>query len=152
MHYLVNHVRSLLHSQDFRQEYCFYIGYAAIIGFVVQVVILDATIHDYLIVLGLQMISLLASALVFVSLNTHFQPSHRLTKMLYFVLTDGPWMGMIYYWFNDMVNRDIVIYLTLSMIATIIGGWLYDNMFDRCCDRGYRLKTLYQKHRKHRHP
>lgn len=149
MKYLISHVRSLVQSQDFWKEYCFYVCYASLMGFIVQVGILGVEIHDYIIVVCMQLLSLMASALIFVGLDHHFQPSSNYTKMLYFMLTNAPWLGLIYYRQDGMIGHDIVIYLTLSMTSTVIGWWLYDRMFDRCCDYGYRLKTLYIK-RKHR--
>lgn len=151
MKYRISHVRALLGSEEFWSEYCFYVCYAALIWFVVQVMILGVEMHDYMIVVSMQLFSLMASALIFVSLDNHFQPSNNATKMLYFMMTNAPWLGMIYYRQDGMMGDDMIIYLTLSMISTVIGGWLYDRMFDRCCDYGYRLKTLYMKYKETLH-
>lgn len=149
MKYWISHTRALLCSREFWQEYVFYMCYVAALWFVVQVMILHVEIHDYMAVLSLQIFSLLASAIVFVWLKTHYQPSNYRTKLWYFVLANGPWLWVIYYLFEWMLWPDLLIYALLMLLVTLIEWFFYDRMFDRCCDYAYRLKTLYRK-RKHR--
>lgn len=147
MKYLVWHIYHLICSREFWEEYVFYICYVALVGFIVQVMILDVEMHDYFAVLGLQMISIVGSAILFVSLKSHYQPSRHTTKVLYFLAANGPWLGMMYYWVNGMILSDVMIYGGLMIVVASVEWYFYDNLFDRCCDWSYRLKTLYYKHR-----
>ncbi len=148
---LLWHIRSLLQSREFWEEYMFYICYVAILWFIVQVMILNVDVHDYVVVLWLQMISIVGSALLFVSLKSHYQPSSCWTKMGYFLVANGPWLGIIYYYFDGMDWSQISTYVLLMIIVALVEGYFYDVLFDRCCDWAYRLKTLYRKRRKGHH-
>jgi hypothetical protein len=46
---------------------------------------------------------------------------------------------------------DLVSYTGMMLVATAIEWYTYDHLFDRCCDYGYRLKTLYRTRRKGHH-
>lgn len=149
--YWVSHVRTLLRSRDFWIEYCFYLCYVALLWFVVQVTVLHADIHDYFAVLWLQLCSIFGSALLFVWLKTHYQPSSRITKLGYFLLANGPRLWIIYYYIDGMVWSDLMTYAVLMMIVALVEGVFYDHLFDRCCDWAYRLKTLYRTRRRGHH-
>jgi hypothetical protein len=56
------------------------------------VAILGVDLHDYIAVLGLQICSLFGSAIVFIGLKSHYQPSNYWTKLGYFILANGPWL------------------------------------------------------------
>lgn len=151
MKFRVWHVRTLLQSQEFWLEYCFYMCYVALLWFMVQVMILDGTIHDYIAVLWLQVCSLFGSAIVFVWLKTHYQPSSRWTKLLYFVIANGPRLWVAYYIIRGMSLINLLSYTGMMLVVTVIEWYTYDRIFDRCCDYGYRLKTLYRTRRKGHH-
>gem|GEM_PF-6951460 len=78
---IVDSIRRLIYSRDFWEEYVFYVLYLALLGFVVQVLLLDVVLHDYLAVLLLQLCSLFGSAILFVGLKTHYQPSTYRSKL-----------------------------------------------------------------------
>jgi hypothetical protein len=82
--------------------------------------ILDVLIHDYLAVLALQFCSLFGSAIVFIGLKSHYQPSSRWTKLLYFVIANGPWLGVAYYVIRGMSFGDLVSYTGMMLVATAI--------------------------------
>jgi hypothetical protein len=82
--------------------------------------ILDVTIHDYIAVLGLQICSLFGSAIVFIGLKSHYQPSSRWTKLLYFVIANGPRLGVAYYMIRGMSLTNLISYTGMMLVATVV--------------------------------
>ena len=150
MKFRVWHVRTLLQSQEFRSEYCFYICYISLLWFIIQIIILRTSIYDYIVVLGLQIFSLFISAIVFIGLKNHYQPSSYWTKLWYFVFANGPWLWLIYYWLRGMWWMELIIYVWLMLVMTVVEWCFYDRLFDHCCDWAYRLKMLYHTHKENK--
>lgn len=139
------HLRKLLSSPDFWKEYLFYVWYIALLWFVVQVILLHVSLRDYFMVFALQICSIFGSAIVFVGLKNHYQPSNYWTKVWYFILANGPWLGIIYHIVHHMETKDVLIYAGCMFVVTMIEWALYDYIFDYCCDYAHRLKTLYRR-------